>query len=98
MRRRYAIEKAERDARNAERRAAAMELAGEPYNKEVTLCEQLETYLQAMAGGSGNKMEEAARRDDGATTSAPPAEGFAGYRALKKKDDREADGACCQHP
>lgn len=76
-------ENAERDAA---RKAAAAEYAGEPYHKEVGLCEQLISHL--------SKYQQAAAAPTVATPAAAvdTSAAFEGMKAIKKRNDEPEDG------
>lgn len=82
-------EKAERDAqrekeyqeRQAERQAAAAEFAGEPYHKEIGLCDQLKSHL--------SKYTQQAQPSTGPTTSAAVKDtnnAFKGMKVVSKEE------------
>ncbi|KAK9840813.1 hypothetical protein WJX81_006730 [Elliptochloris bilobata] len=72
----FLAEKAERDA---QRKAIMRETAGEPYNKEVAMCEQLAVYL---AKFKAPVAVTAAAASSAAAPAAPPE----GYKVFKKSD------------
>ena len=80
----WAVEKAARDAERAARRA---EFAGEPFDREVSTCDQLAAYLAAATGqANGAVTTAAAPAAPAAPTTLPP-----GCKPLAKKPDVVAD-------
>ncbi|KAK9804196.1 hypothetical protein WJX72_000615 [[Myrmecia] bisecta] len=76
----YQKERAERDAA---RKARDAEMAGEPFDKEVTLCEQLQNYLSKFVAAEETKVEAAAA----------PAAALDGMKIVQRKADKnELDG------
>lgn len=77
----YAAEKA---ARDAERAARIAEMAPEPFDKEITMCEQLTAYIARFtASSSGPAQEESSK----ATEVAP----LDGMKVFARKEADEAD-------
>jgi uncharacterized coiled-coil DUF342 family protein len=75
---------AERAARDAERAARAAENAPEPFDKEITMCEQLTAYLtRFIAAQSGPAQEEASKSSEVA-----PLDGMQVF--ARKQDDQDA--------
>lgn len=72
--------------RDAARKAAAAEYAGEPYHKEVGLCEQLISHL------SKYRQTEAAPAATAPAAAVDTSAAFEGMKAIKKKTDEPEDG------
>lgn len=77
---RRARQQQEWEERQAERKARQAEMAGEPFDKEVTLCEQLTSYL--------TKFKPATRNSTASTSAA--AVDIPGMQVFKKKDVENA--------
>lgn len=72
---------AERAAREAERAARLAEMAPEPYDKEVTVCEQLSNYLNKFVTVSnGGAKDDSSKKD----IAAPD-----GFKPFQRKEDTE---------
>jgi uncharacterized coiled-coil DUF342 family protein len=77
---------AERAAREAERAARLAENQPEPFDREITMCEQLIAYL--------TRFQSAAQTTDdagGATDAKPAAAALDGMKLLSRKSDKEDD-------
>lgn len=68
--------------RNAERKAAAAEFAGEPYHKEVGLCEQLLSHLGKYQPQDKESPTSSAKEASTSDAAIP----FEGMKAVKKPD------------
>lgn len=79
---------AERAAREAARAARLAEMAPEPFFKEITMCEQLSSYLSRFVAGNGTA--GAGARDD-KKDDAPVAAGIQGMKVFKRQDDDDDD-------
>jgi hypothetical protein len=73
---------AEKAARDAERAARYAEMAPEPYDKEVTVCEQLTAYLSKFASSTSTGPEKAEKKE------VVPLEGM---KPFEKKKENEED-------
>ncbi|KAL3151875.1 hypothetical protein ABBQ38_012836 [Trebouxia sp. C0009 RCD-2024] len=81
QRERRARQQQEWEERQAERKARQAEMAGEPFDKEVTLCEQLASYLTKF---------KPATQSTGAAASSADVVVPQGMQVLKKKDVENA--------
>lgn len=77
----YAAEKA---ARDAERAARIAEMAPEPFDKEITMCEQLTAYIGRFTAASAGPAQEESSK----TTEVVPLDGM---KVFARKAEDEAD-------
>lgn len=78
---------AERAAREAERAARLAENAPEPFDREITMCEQLTAYLSRFQPGSGNRNSS---QNSGKDTNVKPT-AMDGMKLFTKKNVEDED-------
>ncbi|KAG7667236.1 hypothetical protein NADE_002968 [Nannochloris sp. 'desiccata'] len=74
---------AERAARDAARAARAAEMAPEPFDKEITMCEQLTAYLTRFIAAQAGPVQEKASK----SSEVAPLDGMQVF--ARKKDDQD---------